>query len=85
MNKVIIDVREPEEFASGHVDGALNIPPTELMQGAKQLASLTKDTPLIVYCRTGARSNVAMQLLSQLGYTDITNGINKEQVEARFL
>ncbi len=85
MNKVIIDVREPEEFVSGHVDGALNIPPTELMQGAKQLANLAKDTPLIVYCRTGARSNVAMQLLSQLGYTDITNGINKEQVEARFL
>jgi phage shock protein E len=84
MNYTIIDVREPDEFASGHVDGAINIPPERLMQGAKELDNLRKNTPLIVYCRTGSRSNVAQHILKGLGYTDITNGINKEQVEAKF-
>jgi phage shock protein E len=73
MDKVVVDVREPFEFAEGHVRGALNIPPDRLMNGAT------------VYCRTGSRSNVAMHLLGQLGYTNIKNGINKDQVEARFL
>lgn len=85
MSKLIIDVREPYEYATGHVAGALNIPPDRLMQGATELNGVAKDTPIIVYCRSGSRSNVAMNILHQMGYTDITNGINKDQVEARFL
>jgi rhodanese-related sulfurtransferase len=85
MNYVIIDVREPDEFASGHVKGALNIPPSKLMSGAKKLKDIPKDAPIIVYCRTGSRSNTSAHILQGLGYTNITNGINKEQVEARFL
>ncbi len=85
MSKLIIDVREPFEYATGHVEGALNIPPDRLMQGATELNGVAKDTPIIVYCRSGSRSNVAMNILHQMGYTDITNGINKDQVEARFL
>lgn len=84
MSYTIIDVREPNEFESGHVAGALNIPPTQLMQGAPQLNELPKDAPIIVYCRTGSRSNVAMNILNGLGFTNITNGINKEQVEAKY-
>ncbi len=85
MSYVIIDVREPGEFSGGHVKGALNIPPSRLMAGAKQLASVLKDANIVVYCRTGSRSNVAAHILHGLGYTNVTNGINKEQVEARFL
>ncbi len=85
MDTIIIDVRESFEFKDGHVKGALNIPPTQLMNGAPQLEGVAKDTPIIVYCRTGSRSNVAMHLLGKLGYTNIKNGINKDQVEARFL
>lgn len=84
MNYTVIDVREPEEFKEGHIDGALNIPPSALMAGAKELADIAKDTPIIVYCRTGSRSNVAMQILESLGYTNTTNGINKEQVRAKY-
>lgn len=84
MSYTIIDVREPFEFATGHVKGAINIPPEHLMQGAPQLKDLPKGAPLIVYCRTGSRSNVAQHILQGLGYTNITNGINKEQVEAKF-
>ena len=85
MSYVIIDVREPFEFATGHVKGALNIPPTKLMNGAKQLKDVAKDAEIIVYCRTGSRSNVAAHILHGLGYSNVQNGINKEQVEARFL
>lgn len=84
MKTIIIDVRETEEYDEGHVAGALNIPPSELMAGAKELNDIPKDTKIIVYCRTGSRSNVAKHILSDLGYSDITNGINKEQVQAKY-
>lgn len=84
MDYVIIDVREPNEFASGHVKGAINIPPANLLNGAPELSNLSKDTNLVVYCRTGSRSNVAMSILHGLGFKNITNGINKEQVEAHY-
>ena len=82
--RIIIDVREPFEYADGHVDGALNIPPTELMAGAKQLADVPKDTELILYCRTGSRSNVAIQILRQLGFTHLVNGINADHVKKQY-
>jgi rhodanese-related sulfurtransferase len=85
MSYVIIDVREPDEFATGHVKGALNIPPSRLMSGAKQLADVPKDASIVVYCRSGSRSNVAAHILHGLGYNNVANGINKEQVETRFL
>ena len=85
MNPIIIDVREPDEFQQSHVEGALNIPPPELMAGAKIISAVTKDTPIIVYCRSGSRSNVAKNILEGLGYTNITNGVNQGQVEARYL
>lgn len=85
MDKIIIDVREPYEYAEGHVSGAVNIPPMQLMSGAAQLDSVDKDTPIVVYCRTGSRSNVAMLILRRQGFTNITNGINQQQTEARFL
>lgn len=85
MNRLIIDVREPVEFATGHAEGALNIPPTELMAGAQRLKDVSKDTQLVLYCRTGSRSNVAMQILRQLGFTNLVNGINQQHVEAKYL
>lgn len=84
MDRVIIDVREPEEFAYGHVEGAINIPPAELMAGAKQLANVPKDTELILYCISGSRSNVSMQILKRLGFTNLVNGINAAQVNRKY-
>lgn len=82
--QVIIDVREPNEFAMGHVDGAINIPPLELMQGAPKLKDTPKDTELVLYCKTGSRSNVASNFLRQMGFTNIVNGINQMHVEAKY-
>lgn len=82
---IIIDVREPYEYASGHVRGALNIPPAVIMQGVpKQLQDVPKDTELILYCRSGARSAMSAQFLARYGFTNLINGINKDQVEAHY-
>lgn len=86
MQKVIIDVREPFEFASGHVEGAINIPPTRFLdKDLSEIKDIPKDAEIILYCHTGSRSNVAMRLLEDLGFTNVKNGINKDQVAARFL
>jgi rhodanese-related sulfurtransferase len=54
------------------------------MEGAPQLKDTPKDTELILYCRSGSRSNVSMHLLRQYGFTNLVNGINKEQVHAKY-
>ena len=51
----IIDVRSPMEYASGHVDGAVNIPVDEIAHEVDQLNSLTP--PYILYCRSGAQQH----------------------------
>ena len=86
MARLIIDVREPFEFVGGHVEGAINIPPSAMMAGLPpELADMPKDTEIILYCLSGSRSNSSMHFLRQYGFTNLTNGINKQQVEARFL
>jgi rhodanese-related sulfurtransferase len=83
--RIIIDVREPIEFKMGHVEGAINIPPNKLMAGAEKLQDVPKDTELILYCRTGSRSAVSMNILQDMGYTNVINGINKDHVKAKYL
>ena len=85
MNRVIIDVREPEEYDRGHVPGAINIPPNEIMAGATKLADVPKDTELVLYCVSGSRSTVSMQYLQRLGFTNLVNGINQHHVTAKYL
>ena len=84
MERVFIDVREPFEFATGHVKGAINLPPSKLTAGAKKLKEIPKDTELVLYCRSGSRSNASMMILRNLGYTNLVNGINKDQVKSKY-
>lgn len=85
MNRLIIDVREPDEYDEDHVDGAINIPPSRLLAGASELKSIPKETELILYCVSGSRSNSSAQILKTLGYTNVINGINKDHVRAKYL
>ena len=84
MDRIFIDVREPFEFARGHVAGAINIPPAELMRGAKALDNVPKDTELVLYCLSGSRSNASMRYFRELGFTNLVNGINQDQVRAKY-
>lgn len=85
QDRIIIDVRERFEYASGHVEGAINIPPSELMKGAPQLANVPKDTEIILYCRSGSRSRTAIMILTQQGFTNLVNGINQDYVTQHYL
>ena len=65
---LLIDVRTPEEFASGHIEGAVNIPVDAL---AGRLSEVPTGQPVVVYCRTGNRSATASKILADAGYTSI--------------
>jgi rhodanese-related sulfurtransferase len=67
----LVDVRSPEEFADGHIDGAVNIPVHELDRRMAELGA--KDTTVIVYCRSGARSAHAARMLKSAGYASVHN------------
>lgn len=67
----ILDVRTKEEYKSGHLPNSLNIPLDQISSVSKKIGDL--DTPLFVYCQSGMRSRSACALLTQLGYTDVTN------------
>ncbi len=84
MSYTIIDVREPNEYRSGHVKGAINIPLGQITPSTPLLNELSKNSEIILYCRSGNRSNVAMQILRRLGYANLTNGINQLHVEFKF-
>lgn len=84
MKRIIIDVREPDEYANGHVPGAINIPPQELLAGSRKLSGVAKDTELILYCNSGSRSAVAKNIMSMQGFSNIVNGINKDHIKAKY-
>lgn len=67
---LLVDVRTPEEYRSGHIATAANIPVTDI--GAKPPTD-KKDALIVVYCRSGARSATAKQTLERLGYTNVVD------------
>ena len=75
---LIIDVREPGEFASDAVPGAVNIPLSALSAQAERLKALGQ--PLVVYCRSGARSAMARKVLLSAGVGEVINGKNAATV-----
>lgn len=68
----IVDVRRPDEFAAGHVDGAINI---NLQSGTfeSDIAQLDPNATYAVYCRSGNRSSEATAIMGEAGFTDVTN------------
>ena len=70
----IIDVRSPQEFAAGHLVGAVNIPYEQILHRIDSLEGLEKSSELLLYCLSGARSAAACSLLAQHGYTRALNG-----------
>lgn len=67
---VLIDVREPAEYAQGHIAGAILIPLGELEE---RFAEIPKDQEVVMICRSGRRSEAACQFLGEQGYTNAAN------------
>ena len=69
---VIIDVRTPDEFASGHLDGAVNID-VQSASFEETVFELPTDGEYVVYCQSGNRSAAAIDRLEGLGFTSLTD------------
>jgi rhodanese-related sulfurtransferase len=69
---VILDVRTPEEFSDGHIEGAINI--DYYADGfKKKLAALPRNKTYLIYCRSGNRSGTTMSLMKSLGFNAVFN------------
>ena len=69
---IIVDVRTPEEFASGHIEGALNI---DFNSGdfANEITRLNPSETYAIYCRSGNRSGQAASIMHKAGFHDVSN------------
>ena len=68
----ILDVRSAQEFQQGHIQGAVNIS-YDLLENSRELLNIKKDQPIVVYCRTGRRAQVAYQILDKKGYKQLVD------------
>lgn len=75
----LVDVRDPQEFAEGHIPGAINIPSDKFAAGS---AVLDKGKLVVVYCKSGGRSYTAYRKLQKLDYSKIVQAILADWEEA---
>ena len=75
---IILDVREPEEYESGHIPGAVLLPVGSITRDTAVAAIPERDSIVLVYCRSGNRSKTASAALAELGYSKVYEfgGIN---------
>ena len=69
---IVIDVRSPQEYREGHIDGAISIPEYEIKKKIENMV-LDKDKNIVVYCSSGGRSKKAQKVLKKLGYQNVYN------------
>ncbi|MCB9798258.1 rhodanese-like domain-containing protein [Candidatus Nomurabacteria bacterium] len=70
---IILDVRTPDEFVRGHIEGAVNIDYFSDDFQDKLVCTLDKESKLLVCCGSGRRSREAMDILKELGYSNLQN------------
>jgi rhodanese-related sulfurtransferase len=66
----LLDVRTPEEFAAGHIAGAVNIPYNQV---ATHLQEIPRDKEVVLYCKSGRRAGLAAESLAASGYTQLAH------------
>ena len=69
---IVLDVRTPEEFNAGHLSGAVNLD-VQSGQFETELSKLDKAATYAIYCRSGRRSTIAAEKMSNAGFTNIIN------------
>jgi len=77
VNTLVIDVRTPQEFNSGAIEGAVNIPLNELENRLEEVGDFDE---IVVYCQSGARSTQAKTILDNAGYKNVVNGGGIQQM-----
>jgi len=69
-NVIVLDVRREEEYANGHIEGAMLIPHVAIEEEAKSMLP-NKEQKILVYCRSGYRSKLVENKLGNMGYTNV--------------
>ncbi len=72
---VVVDVRSPQEYEEGHIDGAISIPEYNIKKNVENILK-DKNEKIIVYCSSGGRSRKAQKTLKKLGYNKVYNLYN---------
>ncbi|MBC3831780.1 rhodanese-like domain-containing protein [Undibacterium amnicola] len=81
---VVIDVRTPSEYAEKHISGAINIDHSVIATEIQKL-KLAKEDKIILYCRSGRRSGIALETLKKLGFENLENYGGLEEAQVRLL
>jgi phage shock protein E len=79
---LVIDVRTEPEWQDGHLEGAIRIPYEKIGDEIGKVVP-DKKAKIILYCRTGRRSGIALDTLKNLGYEDVTNLINADEASGK--
>ena len=82
-HNVLIDVRTEEEFHKSHVPGAINVPLDIIHNRIEKIVNDTNEN-ITLYCRSGRRSELARNILTKLGYSNVTNGGSMTKVAERY-
>ena len=69
-NAILVDVRGPQEYKEGHLDGSINFPLYDLERNSEKILENKKNT-IILYCQSGSRSNKALEILKEQGCTSL--------------
>jgi phage shock protein E len=77
----LIDVRTASEYEQGHLQGAINIPHDQIAARLSEF-SLSKEERVVLYCKSGGRSDFAMKLLHSMGYSNAVNAGGYEELVA---
>mgnify|MGYP001592379799 FL=1 len=72
-NNIILDVRTPEEFSEGYIANATNLNIYDANTFMSKIQSYNKENSYYLYCKSGARSAQACQIMGQLGFKDVYN------------
>lgn len=70
-NAILIDVREEDEYNENHINGAINLPLNTIDENTSKELIENKESVIIVYCKSGRRSNEALIMLKELGYKNV--------------
>ena len=72
QNALVLDLRPPDQFAAGHIVGARNLPPDQILKAGETLKKY-KEKPVVVYCDTGSLAGSAARQLAAQGFTKAVN------------
>ena len=72
-SNTILDVRTPEEFNEGYIPKSINLNIYDASSFMSKIQSLNKENNFYIYCKSGARSSQACQIMSQLGFSNVYN------------